>query len=103
MSSELPLDRRERPTLMLAVLDAMFYAQNSVEPLRRRIEIGDFCRDIFERAGRGDESERERAKPVNATIAAAFVAALADYGFKIVPVAAVSGTTPTDKDDHEQH
>lgn len=81
------------PQMSLAILDAMFYAQAVVEPFRQALDVHGFVDSVFKKAGRGDEVEREAAVPINANVAAAFVEALADYGYVVVvaaPVAAVS-------------
>jgi hypothetical protein len=78
------------PKLALAVLDAMFYAQAVVEPFRQALDVHAFVDKVLAKAGRADEVERSPAVAVNASIAAAFVDALADYGYVVTPVAEVT-------------
>lgn len=74
--------------LALAIVDAQAYAHCAATSVFRNLEIDEMGRNILETAGREDEAERERkpARRLNTSIARVFLAALADYGYTVVPL-----------------
>ena len=78
-------EQRLDPRLTLAILDAIFYCQVAIDSGRREIDINNMVRDMFKTAKRDKEVEEKPALPINALMAIAFVDALADYGYTIVP------------------